>query len=52
MRRTSLYSTSAYPPNSRVDTSHLCWTRAFHIVKAFIELGTQNSIESLQALCA
>ena len=27
------------------------WARAFHIVKAFIELGTHNSIESLQALC-
>ena len=26
-------------------------TRGFNIVKAFIKLGTYNTIESLQALC-
>ena len=39
-----------YVARSHSISSALTWRRAFHIVKAFIELGTKNTVESLQEL--
>lgn len=54
-RQTISFSMSKFrffQPLSSFQRSHGALIRGFNIVKAFIELGTYNTIESLQALCA
>jgi len=48
---TSEFGFGSLSPSPSFQKSNGTTTRGFNIVKAFIDLGTHNTVESLQALC-